>query len=186
MPFRKLSSLDANRMEYLLQTHCALANPGQEMLGSRDPAFLLQQGEKALFAPLHALCALSCPHSRRGVKTSSSSIQQETDGAGLICEDNQLSYKYRWSKQHNYYQRTEAARWFGLKKKVKAGCQIHSRDWPAPRGMENPADLNHPDTCLVVCSSQTRSFSAATEGVRGGLRSLGGERVYEQAVQRGK
>lgn len=73
-----------------------------------------------------------------------------------------------------------------VKKKVKAGCQIHSRDWPAPRGMENPADLNHPATCLVVCSSQTWSFSAATEGVRGGLRSLGGERVYEQAVQRCK
>ena len=39
-------------------------------------------------------------------------------------------------------------------------CQIHSRDQPAPRGIENHADLNHPAFCLIVCS-----FSRAAEGI---------------------
>ena len=51
----------------------------------------------------------------------------------------------------------------GKKKKnffLKVDCQIHSRDQPAPRGIENHADLNHPAFCLIVCS-----FSRAAEGI---------------------
>lgn len=55
----------------------------------------------------------------------------------------------------------------GLVKKknffLKVDCQIHSRDQPAPRGIENHADLNHPAFCLIVCSSSRASRAA--EGI---------------------
>jgi len=78
------------------------------------------------------------------VKTTSYLIS--TDGVSSTIITRELKLADGLVKKKNFF--------------LKVDCQIHSRDQPAPRGIENHADLNHPAFCLIVCS-----FSRAAEGI---------------------